>query len=135
MAEDSSFDDSATETNGSAGPTPTMKFGRRIFQTFLDLMDLQVQIIVLRLLARARNILLILFLAGLAAIAFLVGVIFAYIAVYRALLKLLPGVWVDVVFAGFHFLLALILIRALLNNRQNALRESHASDDQTGENL
>src|SRR5271168_3319982 len=107
MAEDSSFDDSTVETNGSAGASPTTRFGRRVFQILLDILDLQIQIIVLRLLAYVRNIVLIVFLAGLAAAAVLLGVIFAYIAVYRALLQVLPSVWVDVIFAAFHFLLAL----------------------------
>ena len=135
MAEDSSFDDSTVQTNGPAGATPSTRFGRRIFQTLLDILDLQIQIIVLRLLAYIRNIVLIVFLAGLAAMAVLLGVIFAYIAIYHALLQALPSIWVDIIFAAFHLFLALALIGVLVKIRRDSLQRSQAAHDEMGENL
>jgi hypothetical protein len=81
-------------------------YARRILRAVLDVIELEFQIITLRILVAMREVVVRTCLA-LAAVAFaLAGVVFLEIAIFRALAHVVPVIWVWFIFAIGHLILA-----------------------------
>jgi hypothetical protein len=124
---DPSLSDSEASSDGAATANPVVGYGRRMVHGLIEILDLQVQIIILRLLARARDAFFVLLLGFCAAAAGVVGLVFLYIFIYRELSSVLSTLWVDLIFAGFHLLLALILFRVVVDFCCKAMQQSESN--------
>ncbi len=103
MAVDTTED---TVTDSAESPGAGREFSRRIFRAVLDVIELEVQIITLRLLVTLRDAMVRVCLAVAAVILALAGVVFLEIAIFRACEGLVPTIWVFLIFAIGHLLLA-----------------------------
>lgn len=84
----------------------SQNYGGRIGRGLLDVIELEVQIITLRLLLAMRDAMVRACLAAAAIVLAIAGLVFLEIAVFHALERLMSVSWVFVIFAGAHFLLA-----------------------------
>ncbi len=117
----------------NSAPGAGRAYTRRIFRALLDVIELEAQIITLRLLAALTDVLLrTVLLAGAIAMA-LAGVVFLEIAIFQALDKLVPVLWVFVIFAIGHLALAggLVLIASRPvreKSSEGSVAGSHAAE-------
>ncbi len=85
-------------------------YGRRIGRALLDVIELEVQIITLRLLSAMRDAMVRACLAAAGVVLGIAGLVFLEIALFHALERSIPILWVFVIFAAAHFLLAGIAV-------------------------
>ena len=107
-------------------------YARRIGRALLDLLELEVQIIILRLLAPMRDAVVRACFAAAGIVLGLAGLAFLEIAVFQAVERLIPLVWVFFVFAVAHLLLAggavFLAARPIQSGRSGAADMSSAPD-------
>jgi len=99
-------EDRTTESAQPPTPGAGRYYSRRILRALLDVIELEVQIITLRLLWVMRDAVVRVCMAAGAIILGLTGVVFLEIAIFQAVEHLLPIVWVLLIFAIVHLVLA-----------------------------
>ena len=99
-------EDHTTESAQPPTPGAGRYYSRRILRALLDVIELEVQIITLRLLSAMRDAVIRVCMAAAAIILGLAGVVFLEIAIFRAVERLFPIVWVFLIFAVVHLVLA-----------------------------
>lgn len=120
-------EDRTTESAQPPTPGAGRHYSRRILRALLDVIELEVQIITLRLASAMRDAVVRLCLALGGIVLGLTGLVFFEIAIFQAFQRLIPIIWVFVVFAAVHLLLAGILV--FLAARPLASRVSGAADN------
>lgn len=83
----------------------------------LRLFEIQAQIISLRLAATMREVILTAILALAAIFLLLLGLIFLYVAVFKALLLVMGAIAVCLIFAAVHLVGALVILLAMKHRR------------------
>lgn len=102
--ESSVRDSDAASTASQQGPR--MPAGARsLLHHLVELIELEVQLITLRCAKVARDAMVRMCLIGVAVIAFLLGVVFLYIGIFRVLEKFLEVWQICIIYAVAHFLL------------------------------
>ena len=81
-------------------------YGSRILRAFLDVIELEAQIITLKLLAAMRDAAVRACLVAAGIMLAAAGLVFMEIAVFQTIERLIPTVWVFFVFAVTHLVLA-----------------------------
>ncbi len=71
---------------------------------------LQWQIVVLKIKLQLQRAMTLAMIGGAVAVTAVLGLIFTYIFVFHALRLVLSAFWVWLIFAGFHLLLAIVLV-------------------------
>ena len=99
---DESTNDSAQHSRPGAG----RYYSQRILRAILDVIELEVQIMTLRLLSAMRDAVVRVCMAVGAIILALAGTVFLEIAIFRAVEELLPIDWVFLIFAIVHLVFA-----------------------------
>lgn len=103
-------EDRTTESVQPPTPGAGRYYSRRILRALLDVIELEVQIITLRLASAMRDAVVRLCLALGGIVLALTGLVFFEIAIFQAFQRLIPVIWVFVIFAAVHLLLAGILV-------------------------
>ncbi|MDA8375533.1 MAG: phage holin family protein [Planctomycetia bacterium] len=102
--------DSAEESTTQADKASTARTGhdfiRRLVRAMLEIMELEVQIMALRLLAILRDILVQMGLLCAAVVLALTGMVFLEITIFKGLQTFIPTLWVLLIFGLGHLLLA-----------------------------
>ncbi len=99
-------EDRTTESAQPPTPGAGRYYSRRILRALLDVIELEVQIITLRLVSAIRDAVVRACMAVGAIILGLAGAVFLEIAIFQAVERLLPIVWVFLIFAVVHLVLA-----------------------------
>ena len=106
----------------AAGPqeTRTPLGAKPLLHYLIELIELEVQLITLRCAKVARDAMVRACLVGVAVIAFLVGVVFLYVGIFRVLEKFLQVWQICIIYAVVHFLLGAGILLAGGGAKQNA---------------
>jgi|GEM_PF-5778055 hypothetical protein len=99
-------EDRTTESAQPPTPGAGRYYSRRILRALLDVIELEVQIIVLRILSAMRDAAVRVCMGAAAIILGLAGVVFLEIAIFQAVEHLLPIAWVFLIFAIVHLAVA-----------------------------
>ncbi|MGC8625309.1 MAG: hypothetical protein ACP5I8_10020 [Phycisphaerae bacterium] len=130
--------DSAEESTTKAAKASTSETGynfvRRIARSILEVIELEVQIIALRLLAILRDILVQICLLFAAAALAVTGVVFLEITIFKGFQTFIPTLWVLLIFGIGHLLLAGGLV-FLASRSGNSLGPGNADQSSAQEGL
>ncbi len=103
----------ATETDRSGHIPYTFRLLYRLWRTAAEIVELEWQIIGLRLLGQLRGIFLRVCLLAVVVMLAMAGVVFLEVVLFRLLLPVGGVIFACLLFAGFHLLLAAILLFAI----------------------
>ena len=95
-------EDRTTESAQPPTPGAGRHYSRRILRALLDVIELEVQIITLRLASAMRDAVVRLCLALGGIVLGLTGLVFFEIAIFQAFQRLIPVIWVFLIFAAVH---------------------------------
>jgi len=124
------YDSEASSPDGADGSRPPAA-GKPLLHQFIELVELEIQLVALRCARIARDALVRVCLFGIALVALLVGVIFLYIGIFHVLEKFLAVWQICIIYAVVHLLLgAGILIwggKSKTKNQPSVPGDSHVN--------
>jgi hypothetical protein len=93
---------------------------KRLMSKVLRLLEIQTQLIGLRFAVTMREVLLTAMLVVGGVLLLLLGLVFLYVAVFKALLLVMGPIAVCLIFAVFHIVGALVILLLIQSRRQSA---------------